>query len=137
MKNPQEKNKYQPIPIEIEQAAAKVVHAAYLVHVALGPGLLESMYEECLARELIQQGVEVKRQFALPVVYNETTLDATLRIDLLVNDCLVVEVKAVENLLPVHRAQLLTYLKITGYRLGLLINFNVARIKYGIKRVVL
>ena len=111
--------------------------AAYTVHRALGPGLLESVYEVCLAHELTRRGHKVERQVSLPVVYDSVRLDAGLRLDLLVENSVVIEVKAVEALLPVHQAQLLTYLKLTGHRLGLLLNFNVPVIKDGIRRMVL
>ena len=99
--------------------------------------MLESVYEVCLAHEIRKRGLSVQRQVSLPIVYGSVHLDAGLRLDLLIEDCLLVELKAVEQLLPVHKAQVLTYLKLTGHRLGLLINFNVPRIRDGIKRVVL
>lgn len=122
--------------VELDRIARLVVNAAYRVHVALGPGLLESIYETCLAYELRKQGLRVRTQVALPVVYEELTLEGGFRLDLLVEECLIVELKAVETLLPVHEAQVLTYLKLSGHRLGLLINFNVPRIKLGIKRLI-
>jgi GxxExxY protein len=126
-----------PIPAEVELVARRVVDAAYRVHSALGPGLLESVYEACLAHELSKRGVTVCRQVSLPVAYDGVTLDAGLRLDLLVADCLIVELKTVEQLMPIHSAQVLTYLKLTGRRLGLLINFNVPMIKDGIRRIAL
>ena len=114
-----------------------MVDAAYVVHSTLGPGLLESVYETCLAYEIEKRGLSVKRQVDLPVRYGEVTLDAALRIDLLVEDVLVVETKAAEAMHPVHTAQLMTYLKLTNRRLGLLINFNVPLIRDGIKRIAL
>ncbi len=111
--------------------------AAFAVHNALGPGLLENVYEVCLVHELNKKGIKVERQVMLPVIYDNVRLDAGLRLDLVVGDCLIVELKAIETLLPVHKAQLLTYLKLSGYRLGLLINFNVPVIKNGIQRVAL
>ena len=114
-----------------------MVDAAFAVHSRLGPGLLESVYEVCLAHELKKRGLKVERQVTLPVVYDEVRLEAGLRIDLLVGDCVLVELKAVEALLPVHKAQVLTYLKLTGFRLGLLINFNVPLIRDGVTRVAL
>ena len=126
-----------PIPTDVEVVATQVVDAAYRVHSALGPGLLESVYEVCLAHELSKRGVAVCRQVLLPVIYDGVTLDAGLRLDLLVGNCLIVELKTVEQLMPIHSAQVLTYLKLTGHRLGLLINFNVPVIKDGIKRVAL
>jgi GxxExxY protein len=107
------------------------------MHTALGPGLLESAYEECLLFELRQKGLLVEKQKALPLVYEGVTLDTGYRIDLLVENCVIVEIKAVEALNEVYLAQLLTYLKISGCKLGLLINFNVKHLKDGIKRVIL
>ncbi len=127
---------FEPVPTDVEQVAKAVVDAAYRVHKALGPGLLESVYEICLAHELRQRKLAVATQVALPVVYDGARLDAGLRLDMLVADCLIVEVKSVETVNPVFEAQLLTYLKLSGRRLGLLINFNVPVIKNGIKRVV-
>ena len=126
-----------PIPPEVNQLSKVVVDAAFTVHNKLGPGLLESVYEVCLAHELEKRGLRLQRQFPVPIVYDGLQLDAELRLDLLVEDCLVIELKAVEELLPVHEAQLLTYLKLTGHRLGLLVNFNVPLIRDGIKRIVL
>jgi len=126
-----------PIPERTDEVAKEVVDAAFAVHSRLGPGLLESVYEVCLAHELKKRGLKVERQVTLPVVYDEVRLEAGLRIDLLVGDCVLVELKAVEALLPVHKAQVLTYLKLTGFRLGLLINFNVPLIRDGVTRVAL
>lgn len=114
-----------------------VIGAAIEVHRNLGPGLLESAYEVCLARELAGRGVEFQRQVELPVVYKGERLDAGFRIDLLVADVIVVELKAIEKVLPVHEAQLLTYLRLSNKRVGLLINFNVPLLKDGIVRRVL
>lgn len=120
-----------------ENSIAKaIVHAAYTVHKALGPGLLESVYEICLAHELEKAGHQVKRQQGLPVHYDGIKVEAGLRLDLVADDAVIVEVKAVETMHPVFRAQLYTYLKLTGRRLGLLINFDVEFIKNGIQRVV-
>lgn len=107
------------------------------VHRALGPGLLESAYEVCLAHELELRGHGVRRQAALPVVYEQVRLEAGYRIDLLVDDVVVVEVKALDALAPVHEAQLLTYLRLSGRRLGFLINFNVVLLKHGLRRMIL
>ena len=125
------------IPPETDLIAKQVVDAAYAVHSSLGPGLLESVYEVCLAHELTKRGVEAKRQAALPVIYDNMRLEAGLRLDLVVAGRVMVELKAVESILPIHTAQLLTYLKLSGYRLGLLINFNVRLIKDGIQRLAL
>lgn len=126
-----------PIPQELNIISGKVVEAAFAVHSALGPGLLEGVYEICLFHELQKRGLKVEKQVSLPVVYDGLSLEEGLRLDMLVEDNLVLELKAVEEILPVHLAQLMTYLKLSGRRLGLLINFNVARIKDGIKRLVL
>jgi len=130
-------NKFEPIPPEVEQAARITIDAAFKVHKTLGPGLLESVYEACLAHELRQRGIQVETQIALPVIYEGLRLEAGLRLDMLVANQLIVELKAVEKMNSLFEAQLLTYLKLTGRRLGLLINFNVPLIKHGIKRIIL
>ncbi len=129
--------KHKPIPRKVEAAASEIIDAAYKVHTTLGPGLLESVYEACLTHELETRGLIVQRQVMLPVVYEGVTVEAGLRIDLLVNDAIVIELKSVEQMLPVFESQLLTYLKLSNKRLGFLINFNVPIIKRGIKRMVL
>jgi GxxExxY protein len=126
-----------PIPAEAERVARAVIDAAFAVHKALGPGLLESVYEACLCHELSKQQISFRSQVWLPVVYDEVRLDAGLRLDLLVAESVIVELKAVEKHNPLFEAQLLTYLKLTGHRLDLLINFNVPLLKDGIKRMVL
>ena len=113
-----------------------VIGAAVEVHRELGPGLLESVYEVCLEHELIMRGVAVQRQVRLPLVYRGLELEVGYRIDLFVADEVVVEVKAVEKLQPIHEAQLLTYLRLSDSRIGLLINFNTPLLKWGLKRVV-
>jgi GxxExxY protein len=121
----------------MENAIGKlIVDAAVSVHKALGPGLLESAYEACLAHELSLRNAAVERQVSLPVIYKGVRIEAGYRLDLLINKKVVVEVKAVEHVLPVHASQLLSYLRLGGYRLGLLLNFNVALMRDGIKRVV-
>ena len=125
------------VPPRLNQISGQVVSACYAVHSALGPGLLESVYESCLIYELRKRGLKVEGQVILPIVYDNLKIEGGLRLDLLVENCVIVELKAVESLLPVHKAQLMTYLKLSGNRLGLLINFNVPIIKEGIKRVVL
>jgi GxxExxY protein len=120
-----------------EILAREIVDSAYRVHSALGPGLLESAYEACLRHELAKRGRHVDAQVSVPVSYDDLTLEVGFRLDLLVDNACVIEVKAAEQLLPVHRAQVLTYLKLTGARLGFLINFNVPMIKDGIKRIAL
>lgn len=126
---------FEPISHEVDALAASVVDAAFRVHKALGPGLLESVYETCLCHELKQRGIPFKSQVALPIHYNGLTLDNGLRLDMLVDERLIVELKAVEKMQPLYDAQLLTYLKLSGLRLGLLINFNTPLIKDGIKRI--
>lgn len=128
---------FEPIPAEVETAAKALVDAAYSVHRELGPGLLESVYEACLCHELSLRGIQFQSQVALPVKYREIQLNGGLRLDLVIENRLIVELKADETILPVHEAQVLTYLKLSGHRLGLLLNFNVPRIKDGIKRIVL
>ena len=122
--------------MHLNEITGQIIDAAIKVHIGLGPGLLESVYEACLAYELSLRNLRTERQVLLPVRYGEITVDAGLRLDLLVEDTVIVELKAVETLLPIHSAQLLTYLKLGNYSLGLLINFNVVRLKEGIKRLV-
>jgi GxxExxY protein len=125
------------IPEYANLVSQVVVDSALTVHRTLGPGLLESVYEACLAYELTKRGYACERQVVVAIEYDGVKLDDGLRLDLLVEKCVVVELKAVETLLPLHDAQLLTYLKLTGHRLGLLINFNVPLLKDGIRRRVL
>ncbi|MFB3813954.1 MAG: GxxExxY protein [Terriglobales bacterium] len=117
------------------QISREVITAATKVHTALGPGLLEKAYERCLAYELSSAGLIVA-QVPLPVVYKQVRLDFGYRLDLLINDLVVVEIKAIDMLAPIHKAQLLSYLRMSGKPLGLLINFNVVHLRDGIKRVV-
>lgn len=126
-----------PIPATTENLAREIVDAGLRVHTALGPGLLESSYEHCLAFEIESRGHKIKRQLGLPIIYKTIQLDAAYRIDLLVEDCVIIEVKAVESLNRVHEAQLLSYLKHAGCRLGFLMNFNVPLFKQGLRRMVL
>lgn len=123
--------------MNIEEIAKDTVDAAFAVHRELGPGLLESAYEACLCHELASRGHEVVTQVPQPIAYRGLSLDIGYRLDLLIDDSLIVELKTVEQLLPIHHAQLLTYLKLSKRTLGFLINFNVPLIKSGIKRVVL
>ena len=113
-----------------------IIGAAIEVHRQLGPGMLESVYETVLAYELVQRGLEVERQKAVPLVYKELSFDEGYRLDLLVAGQVIVELKCVEALLPIHEAQLLSYLKLTGLKVGLIINFKVPVLKQGIKRLV-
>ena len=122
--------------MEINQVSGRIIDAALKVHSALGPGLLESAYEACLIYELRKRGMKVESQVMLPVIYDEVKIDTGYRIDLMVNDAVIVELKTVERLLPVHQAQLLSYLKLSDKRAGLLINFHVLHLRDGIKRLV-
>lgn len=115
----------------------RVIGLAIKLHRRLGPGLLESVYEECLCFEFEQAGIAYQRQVPVPVVYESITLEAAFRADIIVEQDLILEIKAVEKLLPVHEAQLLTYLKMSGYRIGLLLNFNTALLKDGLRRFVM
>jgi GxxExxY protein len=120
---------------ELNKITEAIIGAAIEVHRALGPGLLESSYLACLVYELRQRGFKVLEQVPLPLVYKEVKLDCGYRLDLLVNDAVIVEVKSVESLAPIHEAQLLSYLKLADCKIGLLINFNVKMLKHGIKRL--
>ncbi|MDO3379771.1 GxxExxY protein [Geoalkalibacter halelectricus] len=120
----------------MENLTERIIGCAIRVHRELGPGLLESTYEKCLAFELIEEGLLVEIQKELPVVYRGKTLDCGYRIDMLVNQEIVVELKSVDAILPVHQAQTLSYLKLSGCKIGLLINFNVPVLKNGIRRLV-
>ena len=127
---------FRPFPERTEELAAIVIDAALSVRRAFGPGLLESVYETCLCHELSKRGVPFQRQVSLPVVSDSIRLDAGLRLDVLVGGRVVAELKSVEKLTSLHNAQLLTYLKLSQLRLGLLINFNVRLLKDGLKRLV-
>jgi GxxExxY protein len=120
--------------MELDELSEKIIGCAINVHQALGPGLLESTYEVCLLHELRKAGLKVESQVELPVFYDGIKLDAGYKLDVLVEDKVILELKSVDSLLPIHEAQLLTYLKLAGRKLGLLINFNVALLKNGIKR---
>jgi GxxExxY protein len=121
---------------EVDVRTGEVVDAAMKVHSAIGPGLLESAYHACLAYELRSRGLHVQSQVPLPIRYGEVTIEVGYRLDLLVDDAVLVELKAVTKVLPVHRAQLLSYLQLSGYRAGLLINFHVPHLRQGIIRMV-
>jgi GxxExxY protein len=125
------------VPVPINQVTEAVIGAAIEVHRLLGPGLLEAAYEECLCRELELRQIPFERQRALPVEYKGVRLECGYRVDLLITERVAVEIKAVEALLPIHKAQLLTYLRVGGWKAGLLVNFNVAMLKHGIRRLVL
>lgn len=128
---------YPEISPELNQLSNEIIGMAIKVHKALGPGLLESSYQECLYYEIEKAGYFVEKEKALPLLYESVRLDIGYRIDLLVEQELIIEIKAVDSLAEIHTAQLLTYLKLSGCRLGLLINFNVPLLKSGIKRLVL
>ena len=121
--------------MDINELTGSVIGAAIEVHKALGPGLLESVYEECLCRELSLRGIPYQRQKEIPIEYKGSKLDCGYRIDILVAETLILEIKACESLQRIHEAQLLTYLKLTGLKVGLVINFNVPVLKEGIKRI--
>ncbi|HEX3987950.1 MAG TPA: GxxExxY protein, partial [Verrucomicrobiae bacterium] len=121
---------------ELERIARIIVDSIFKVHSTLGPGLLESVYSICLAHELRKRGLKVDREVILPVLYDGLRLESGLRLDLRVESCIIIETKAVEKLIPLFDAQLLTYLKLTLYKLGFLVNFNVPLIKDGIKRII-
>ncbi|MDD4178835.1 MAG: GxxExxY protein [Candidatus Margulisbacteria bacterium] len=123
--------------IEEDNIAKMIVNAAYIVHKNLGPGLLESVYEICFCHELSKSGLKVKRQAVVPVNYDGIVFDLALKLDVIVNDLVICELKAVDLMHPVFEAQLLSYLKLANKRLGFLINFNVPLIKDGIKRMIL
>ena len=120
----------------INNITDKIISAAIAVHRELGPGLLESAYEACLVYELVQRGLSIEQQKTLPVIYRDVRVDCGYRIDLFVEKQVIVELKAVEKLEPIHKAQLLSYLKLSGCKVGLLINFNVKILKDGIHRIV-
>jgi GxxExxY protein len=122
--------------MEIDEITAAIIGAAMKVHSALGPGLLESAYEACLVHALRKDGFKAETQVALPVVFDGVKIDAGYRIDLLVEDTVIAELKAVEKILPIHRAQLISYLKLSGKQVGLLINFHELHLRDGIERMV-
>ena len=130
------KRVFAPIPPAVERVGKAVLNAAFKVHTALGPGLLESVYETCTAYELTQSGLRVLTQVALPVTYQGIKMNAGLRPDMVVEESVIVESKSVDAMPPIFDAQLITYLKLTGIRLGFLINFNIIHLKDGIKRIV-
>ncbi len=121
--------------MELESIGAEIVESGLKVHKLLGPGLLESIYEACLVQELQSRGLICKRQVSLPIIYEGVTLESAYRADLIVGEAIIVEIKAAESLTPLHKAQLLTYLKLTGHKLKFLLNFNVVLFKHGIKRL--
>jgi GxxExxY protein len=127
----------EPVPEPVNRIGRAVMDAAFTVHRALGPGLLESVYEACMAEELHRAGLQVERQIGVPVAYGEARMDVGFRLDLLVERAVIVEVKSIDALASIHTAQLLTYLRFSGLRLGYLISFNTVRLKDGFRRLVL
>lgn len=123
--------------MEVELIFKKILDCSFKVHSALGAELLESAYEECLFYEIKQTGLQVEKQKPLPLIYENIKLDAGYRVDLIVENKVIVEIKSVDALADIHMAQMLTYLKLSGCKLGLLVNFNVVHLKEGIKRVIL
>ena len=123
--------------LDNESIFSRILDCSFKVHSALGPGLLESAYQECLFYELCAAGMMVVKQRALPLVYKEIKLDAGYRVDLIVEDKIIIEIKSVDSLAEIHLAQILTYMKLANCRLGLLVNFNVMHLKEGIRRVIL
>ena len=130
------KKVFQPIAPDVEKVGKAVLDAAFKVHTALGPGLLESVYETTMAYEVRKSGLMVATQVSLPIFYDGQELASGLRLDMLVEKCVIVELKSVETMNPVYEAQIMTYLRLSGVRLGFLINFNVKHLKDGIKRFV-
>ena len=128
---------FKPLSKKEEDIATKIVDAAYCVHKELGPGLLERIYEVCFCHELTKRNLAYQRQVEVPIVYDGITFDEGLRLDVLVEDLIICELKAVDNVNPVWEAQILSHLKLTGKRLGFLINFNNKYIKDGIKRIII
>ena len=128
---------YHELPADIERIAKIIVHSAFLVHKNLGPGLLEKVYEICFCHELSKRNLSFKRQVDIPVIYDDFIFDEGLRLDVLVEESIICELKAVETVNPVWEAQILSHLKLTGNRLGFLINFDVPKMKNGIRRFVM
>ena len=128
---------YAALPAGLNELSQKIIGYAYNVHTALGPGLLESTYKECLFYEIAQSGIIIEKEKELPLIYKEIKLNIGYRLDLLVENRLIIEIKSVDLLADVHSAQVLTYLKLSGCRLGLLFNFNVLHLKSGIRRFIL
>ena len=129
--------KFEPLSKREEDIATKIVDAAYCVHNELGPGLLEKVYEVCFCHEITKRGLSYQRQIEVPIVYDGLTFEEGLRLDVLVENLIICELKAVDNMNPVWEAQVLSHLKLAGKRLGFLINFNEKYIKDGIKRIIL
>lgn len=134
--NPLPKKVFQPIPLEVERVGKAVLDAAFKIHTVLGPGLLESVYRTAVKHVLETHNTSVEIEDKLPIMFEGVKLESGLRMDMLVEKCVIVEMKSVEKMNPVYEAQLLTYLRLSGVRLGFLVNFNVAHLKDGIKRIV-
>jgi len=132
-----QKKHFEPLSPELEDLGKKIVDAAFTVHKNLGPGLLEKVYEVCFCYELEKRGLETRRQIDIPIVYDNLTFSEGLRLDVLVSDEIICELKAVDEVNPVWEAQVLSHLKLTKKRLGFLINFNVTNIGHGIRRFIL
>jgi GxxExxY protein len=130
-------SKFECLSEKEELAATKIVQSAFEVHKTIGPGLLESVYETCFCYELSKRGIEFKKQVAIPIKYDNLSFESALRLDVLVEGCVICELKSLEIILPVHSAQVLSYLRMSRLRLGFLINFNVPMIRQGIKRIIL
>ena len=128
---------YDSLDPRIEAIGREIIDSAIQVHKALGPGLLESVYQSCMCHEFSLRKISFQKEAAVPVIYKNLRLESGLRLDLLVEDCIILELKSVEKIIPIHESQLLTYLKITNHRLGFLLNFNVPLMKEGIKRIIL
>jgi len=128
---------FRPLSEQEEHIAQKIIDAAYIVHKKLGPGLLEKIYETCFCHELSKRGLKFQRQVDIPIKYDGITFEEGLRLDVLVEELVICELKAVDEVNPVWQAQLLSHLKLTGKRLGFLINFNVPLIKQGMKRIII
>ena len=131
------KKNFRPIPLSLDCIGKKIVSSAYSVHSELGPGLLEKVYEVCFCYELHKRGINFQRQVDIPIVYDDLQFNEGLRLDVLVEQKIICELKAIDQVNPVWEAQILSHLKLTGNRLGYLINFNVPKIKNGIRRFVL
>lgn len=128
---------FEPLDDSTEKIITAIIDCSFTVYAKLGPGLLESVYESCLCHELKKKGILFRRQVHLPIVYDGVQLSEGLRIDILVNENIIVELKAVEEMIPLFKSQLITYLKLTHHRIGLLINFNVTNFKGAVKRIIL
>lgn len=128
---------YDSLDPRIEAIGREIIDSAIQVHKALGPGLLESVYQSCMCREFSIRKISFQKETEVPIIYKNMRLESGLRLDLLVEGCVILELKSVEKIIPIHESQLLTYLKITSHRLGFLLNFNVPLMKEGIKRIIL